>query len=62
MEGLSEALQVVRRLSESPEPTPNAGGGVNENIRFRVESEDDPSYTGKILSALRNQFGGHKAT
>jgi glucose-6-phosphate 1-dehydrogenase len=31
-------------------------------FRFRVESEDDPSYAGKVLSALRNQFGGHKAT
>lgn len=26
---------------------------------FRVKSKKNPSYTGKILSALRNQFGGH---
>lgn len=26
---------------------------------FRVESEKNPSYAGKILTALRNQFGGH---
>lgn len=26
---------------------------------FRVKSKKSPSYTGKILSALRNQFGGH---
>ena len=31
-------------------------------FRFRVESEGNPSYTGRILSALRNQFGGHAAT
>ncbi len=27
--------------------------------KFRVRSTNAPSYTGKILSALRNQFGGH---
>lgn len=26
---------------------------------FRVASKDKPSYTGKVLSMLRNQFGGH---
>ena len=30
-------------------------------FRFRVRSKKNPSYTGKILSALRNQFGGHSA-
>ncbi|HSX24351.1 MAG TPA: glucose-6-phosphate dehydrogenase [Candidatus Andersenbacteria bacterium] len=28
-------------------------------LEFRLQSEDSPSYTGQILSALRNQFGGH---
>jgi 6-phosphogluconate dehydrogenase len=28
-------------------------------MKFRIESEKNPNYTGKILSALRNQFGGH---
>lgn len=28
---------------------------------FRVESEKNPSYIGKVLSMLRNQFGGHAA-
>lgn len=28
-------------------------------LEFRVESECDPSYAGQVLSALRNQFGGH---
>lgn len=27
--------------------------------QFRVDSEKNPSYIGKILSTLRNQFGGH---
>ncbi len=30
-------------------------------LKFRIDSEKNPSYTGKILSALRNQFGGHPA-
>lgn len=28
-------------------------------LEFRIESERDPSYAGKVLSALRNRFGGH---
>jgi 6-phosphogluconate dehydrogenase len=28
---------------------------------FRVQSKEKPSYTGKVLSMLRNQFGGHAA-
>lgn len=28
-------------------------------LRFRIESERDPSYAGQVLSALRNRFGGH---
>lgn len=29
------------------------------SILFRKESQKKPSYVGKILSAMRNQFGGH---
>lgn len=32
---------------------------IEESVTFRTRSEKKPSYTGKILSALRNQFGGH---
>jgi 6-phosphogluconate dehydrogenase len=32
---------------------------IEEAVNFRTESEKNPSYTGKILSALREQFGGH---
>ena len=28
-------------------------------LEFRKQSEKNPSYTGKVLTALRNQFGGH---
>lgn len=32
---------------------------IAESLRFRLRSVKNPSYTGKILSALREQFGGH---
>ncbi len=32
---------------------------IEEALKFRIQSEKKPSYTGKILTALRNQFGGH---
>lgn len=35
---------------------------IEEAFKFRVFSHKKPNYTGKILSALREQFGGHKVT
>ena len=32
---------------------------IKDAFNFRVRSAKKPSYTGKILSALRNQFGSH---
>jgi glucose-6-phosphate 1-dehydrogenase len=32
---------------------------IEDSFKFRVRSKKSPSYAGKILSALRNQFGGH---
>jgi 6-phosphogluconate dehydrogenase len=32
---------------------------IEDSFKFRVRSKKLPSYMGKILSALRNQFGGH---
>ena len=34
---------------------------IEESLNFRQESFRNPSYAGKILSALRNMFGGHNA-
>lgn len=34
---------------------------IEESVNFRRQSEKNPSYAGKVLSALRNQFGGHDA-
>ena len=33
---------------------------IKAAFEFRVQSTKNPSYTGKILMMLRNQFGGHK--
>ncbi len=33
---------------------------IEDAFKFRVASQKKPSYLGKILSALRNRFGGHK--
>lgn len=32
---------------------------IADSLEFRKESEKSPSYTGQVLSALRNTFGGH---
>lgn len=34
---------------------------IKNSLDFRVASAKKPSYAGKILSALREQFGGHNA-
>ncbi|MHB8651824.1 MAG: phosphogluconate dehydrogenase (NAD(+)-dependent, decarboxylating) [Minisyncoccota bacterium] len=33
---------------------------IERSLRFREESQKKPSYAGKVLSLLRNQFGGHE--
>jgi len=32
---------------------------IEESLKFRKKSAKNPDYTGKVLSALREQFGGH---
>lgn len=32
---------------------------IDESFEFRVKSMKKPSYTGKVLTAMRHQFGGH---
>jgi len=36
-------------------PTPVIGAA----LRFRIDAQDAPSYTGRVVQALRNEFGGH---
>ncbi len=32
---------------------------IEDSLEFRLKSQGNPSYTGQVVSALRNQFGGH---
>jgi len=32
---------------------------IEQSLEFRKRSQQEPSYTGQVLSALRGQFGGH---
>jgi len=50
-----EGKWTVEAAKELGIETPIIEGSYN----FRVNSKDKPSFTGKILSMLRNQFGGH---
>ncbi len=34
---------------------------ILESLNFRIASQGNPSYTGKLVSVMRNQFGGHEA-
>jgi len=33
---------------------------IEDALNFRIQSQAHPSYTGQILSAVRNQLGGHE--
>ena len=50
-----EGMWTVEAAKEFGIPAPIIKGALD----FRLQSEKHPSYTGKIVSALRNQFGGH---
>ncbi len=52
-----EGLWTVEAAKELGVPAPIIEG----SLEFRIQSQKNPSYTGKIISALRNQFGGHEA-
>jgi 6-phosphogluconate dehydrogenase len=51
-----EGVWTVEAAKELGVSVPIIEGALN----FRIESQRNPSYTGQILSALRNQFGGHE--
>src|SRR5512144_337752 len=52
-----EGMWTADAAKELGVPAPIIEGAVG----FRIESQRKPSYTGKVISALRNQFGGHEA-
>ncbi len=51
-----EGLWTVETAKEFGVPVPV----IEKSLRFREESQQKPSFTGKVLSLLRNQFGGHE--
>lgn len=50
-----EGLWTVEAGKELGVPVAN----IEQSLQFRIDSQGNPSYTGKVVSALRNQFGGH---
>ena len=51
-----EGMWTVGAGKELGVPTPVIQGALD----FRIQSRNNPSYTGKLISAMRNQFGGHE--
>lgn len=51
-----EGLWTVETAKELGVPAPV----IKDALQFRIDSQNNPSYTGQIVSALRNQFGGHE--
>lgn len=50
-----EGLWTVEAAKRNAVPVPIIEG----SLVFREQSQGNPSYTGQVVSALRNQFGGH---
>ncbi len=53
-----EGLWTVETAKKLNVPVPIIEG----SLKFREESQKNPSYTGQVVSALRNQFGGHEVS
>ena len=53
-----EGLWTVEAAKRNNVPVPIIEG----SLRFREDSQGNPSYTGKVVSVQRNMFGGHDVT
>jgi 6-phosphogluconate dehydrogenase len=51
-----EGMWTVEAGKELGVPTPV----IQAALDFRIQSQVHPNYTGKLISAMRNQFGGHE--
>jgi 6-phosphogluconate dehydrogenase len=51
-----EGMWTIEAARELSIPVPV----IQNALDFRFHSQKYPSYTGKVVSALRNQFGGHE--
>ncbi|MEP7103585.1 MAG: phosphogluconate dehydrogenase (NAD(+)-dependent, decarboxylating) [Candidatus Dojkabacteria bacterium] len=56
VDALGEGLWTAQAAKEMGQPAPIIQGSVD----FRDQSHGNPSYTGKLLSMMRNMFGKHK--
>lgn len=50
-----EGLWTVKTAKEFSVPV----AVIKKALEFRIQSKSNPSYAGQVVSALRNQFGGH---
>lgn len=50
-----EGEWTIQTAKEFGVPTPV----IEQSLQFRIESEKKPSFTGQIVSMMRNMFGGH---
>jgi 6-phosphogluconate dehydrogenase len=50
-----EGEWTVKTAEEMGEPV----SVIKDSFEFRQQSKNNPSYVGKVVSALRGQFGGH---
>lgn len=53
-----EGQWTVETAKELKVPVPIIEG----SLQFRIESQAKPSYTGQVVSVLRNEFGGHEVS
>lgn len=51
-----EGQWTVETAKELKVPVPIIEG----SLQFRIDSQNRPSYTGQVVSVLRNEFGGHE--
>ncbi|MFY9457494.1 MAG: decarboxylating 6-phosphogluconate dehydrogenase [Candidatus Spechtbacterales bacterium] len=64
MEGVSHTVGASGEGKWAVEAAKELGVSVKvmeDALKFRNESKRNPSYTGKLLQAIRNIFGGHMA-
>ena len=50
-----EGLWTVQEALELKVPAPV----ITESLMMRYRSEQEDTFTGKVVAALRNEFGGH---
>jgi len=50
-----EGMWTVETAHEENVPVPIIEG----SLEYRIKSEEDPRFTGQVVSVMRNQFGGH---